>query len=378
MSPRRGGRVLVALHDPLLNGATIAVLRTLPLLEERGWEFAFWVPAPGPAYDHLREAGYRVGGCERPVATSLLALRNPPGVGRRLAATPLYLRRFARFARGVGPDLVHSNSLYSFAEALVSRALGIPTALHLHDMAPTSWKAAVVRRICRHGADACFAVSDACARSYAGGGWMPEVVHGGAPIPESATELRRSPRPFVFGTVGVVSPRKGSDLFVEAAAGMATGEDGIGFRLIGAATDPLERAWGLEVLARARAAGIECRGAADVETEMRTWDAFVLPSRRDPFPLVMLEAMALGLPVIGSRVDGIPEQIGTDGLSGVLVAPDDPAALRHAMEAMAAEPFERRAEMGAAARRRIGLRFDLERLADGTDAVYRRLTAAAG
>jgi glycosyltransferase involved in cell wall biosynthesis len=311
-----------------------------------------------------------VDGSERPIASGLKALREPPGVRRRLAMAPRYLRRFRRFVRSVDPAVVHSNSLYSFAEALTSRALGVPTVLHLHDMAPTSWKSPIVRWICRHGANGCFAVSEACARSYATGGWAPRVVHGGAPIPDAAVTPRSDPRPFVFGTVGVLSQRKGTDLFVAAAERVRRVRDDVEFRLVGAAADPLDRQWGLEVAERAQAAGIEHLESADVEAQMREWDAFVLPSRRDPFPLVMLEAMALGLPVIGARVDGIPEQIG-DRDAGVLVEPDDAAGLAQAMSTMADRSQSDRAAMGRAARERIAERFTLPRLADGTDTVYR-------
>ena len=365
---REGRRVAVVFHNEQLNGATIAVLRTIPLLQERGWEFAFWAPGPGPAQDRLEELGYAVAGCERPIASGLQALREPPGLRSRVLATGPYMRAFARFLRRVDPDLVHSNSLYSFAEALAARALGYPTLLHLHDMAPRSRKSGIAKAICRWGVDASLAVSYACARSYALRGWQPTVVHGAAPISPEPVTIRESADPFVVGTVGVVAQRKGTDLFVAAAERLAAGDRRIEFRLIGTPSDPLDRAWGEAVLDRARAAGVGHRHSADVARELREWDAFVLPSRRDPFPLVVLEAMGMGLPVIGTSVDGIPEQL--EGGAGVLVKPEDADALEAAILRVAAMRAEDRRELGAAARRRVADRFSLERLVSGTERVY--------
>ena len=60
---------------------------------------------------------------------------------------------------------------------------------------------------------------------------------------------------------------------------------------------------------------------------------FALPSRREPFGIVILEAAALAIPVVASRVGGIPEVI-RDGYSGVLVPPDDVSALAEAINSM--------------------------------------------
>lgn len=372
--PGRRRRLLVAFHEEYLNGATIAVLRLIEPLTERGWDVAFWVPRPGPAHDLLRERYARVEGARRPIASGLAALRLPPGVPRRLAATPGYLNAFARFVRAVSPDVLHSNSLYSFAEAFSGRALGVPTVLHLHDMAPASWKAEPVRQIARRVVDLSVAVSQACADSYETGGWSPTVVHGAAPLPTERCEIRRDPKPFVVGTVGVISRRKGTDVFVEAAERLRTTNPGIELHMIGSPTDPLDRRWGVDLLKRARSAGIRHRDHADVASALREWDAFVLPSRRDPFPLVMLEAMAAGLPAIGARVDGIEEQLSPR--SGVLVTPEDPAELAATIRRVAALSMQERLAMADAARSRVEANFTLERQATGMDSAYRSVISA--
>ena len=356
-----------------MNGATIAVIRLLEPLRGLGWDISLWAPVPGPAFDWLSERGFEVAGLPRPIASGLQALREPPGVRRRIEATPGYLTGFAKRMREVRPDVVHANSLYSFAEALTSKAMGVPTVMHLHDMAPSSWKAEPVRQMTRRALDRAVAVSEACASSYATGQWAPDVVHGAAPLPDDSCEIRASPDPFTVGTVGVISKRKGSDLFVEAAERLQRSHPEIELHMIGSPTDPLDREWGERVLKRARAAGVRHISRGDVAKKMSEWDAFVLPSRRDPFPLVTLEAMAAGLPVIGSRADGIPEQLGADG--GVLVDSEDTTALVNAIARMAALPAAERRRMGQAARARVERLFTIGRQAEGMDDQYRRVLA---
>jgi glycosyltransferase involved in cell wall biosynthesis len=78
---------------------------------------------------------------------------------------------------------------------------------------------------------------------------------------------------------------------------------------------------------------------------------FVAPSRVEAQGVAMCEAMACGLPVIATRVGGIPEFV-DDGVEGFLVPPEDPAAIRRAVETLMADP-ERHLAMSRAARARI-------------------------
>lgn len=91
----------------------------------------------------------------------------------------------------------------------------------------------------------------------------------------------------------------------------------------------------------------------------RNADALVLPTRGDCMPLVVLEAMASGLPVIATRVGAIPEQVDHGG-TGLLVAPGDRRALATAVRALLDAPDRRRA-LGRAGRARAVRQFDAAR-----------------
>jgi glycosyltransferase involved in cell wall biosynthesis len=360
------GRVLVVLHEELVGGASTAVLRTIGGLEKRGWSFEFWVPRPSPLFDHLEARGHRVDGAERPIAYSLAAARLDPGIAARARATPAYLRAFRRRLREHPPALVHANSHTTLLEARLARSAGIPALFHVHEMFGEGLKWWLGRRVA-FGAGEVVAVSEACAARLASGRRRARVVRNGVELPERTAELSDGPG-LTVGTVGVISRRKGTDVFVQAARIATARMPELRFELVGAADEPLDADWAGAVLDDARDAGITHLERADVGERMLGWDLFALPSRRDPFPLSMLEAMASGLPVIGAAVDGIPEQL--DSGTGVLVSPEDPEALAGAIVELASDR-DRRARLGHAARKRAATEFTLERQVAGIDAAYR-------
>ena len=100
-------------------------------------------------------------------------------------------------------------------------------------------------------------------------------------------------------------------------------------------------------------------------------DVFVLSSRWEGLPYVVLEAMSFGLPVVSTRVDGIPEAV-VDGTSGLLVPPSAPKALASAIAGVLDDP-DTRARMGAAGAAIVAERCGLDRMADELVNVYRGL-----
>jgi glycosyltransferase involved in cell wall biosynthesis len=99
-------------------------------------------------------------------------------------------------------------------------------------------------------------------------------------------------------------------------------------------------------------------------------DLYVSASRREGLPLAVLEAMACGLAVVATRVTGHVDLI-EDGMTGVLVPPEEPAALAAAAMALLQDPARRRA-MGQAGRERVETRFVLARMVDQVGALYRQ------
>lgn len=118
-------------------------------------------------------------------------------------------------------------------------------------------------------------------------------------------------------------------------------------------------------------------GSDGLRRQLAEADVFVLPTRADMVPWAIAEAMAAGLPVVASDVAAIPELLGE---AGVVVPPDDPAALAAALRALADDP-DRRAALGALARARVRERYaeehQLDRILDVLRAARERPLEAA-
>ncbi|HZJ09393.1 MAG TPA: glycosyltransferase family 4 protein, partial [Trueperaceae bacterium] len=201
-----------------------------------------------------------------------------------------------------------------------------------------------------------------------------------------------APRPGVpnkatttIGTVKTLAPKYGVDTLLEAFAllkqGLERREQGAGeslrLRIVGGGPQ-------LEDL-RSLARGL---GVADVTTfvgqvdhakvpeSLAEFDVYVALSRLDSesFGVAVLEASAMGLPVVVSDAGGLPEVV-ADGVTGLVVPRDDPAAAATVLERLVLDP-ERRTSMGAAGRAHVLDRYTWAACVDEMERVYRSVASA--
>jgi glycosyltransferase involved in cell wall biosynthesis len=180
------------------------------------------------------------------------------------------------------------------------------------------------------------------------------------------------PQALVVAAVGSIKPVKGQDVLVEAAIPWLRREPRAHLVLAGDRTGGFAE----DLEARVAEAGLRERvhwpgPVEDVPGLLADADLFALPSRSEGMSNALLEAMAGGLAVVATDVGGNRECL-DDGACGMLVPAEDPGALGAALESLAADP-RRRGELGGRARARVERHYDLERILDRVEDLYREL-----
>ena len=268
--------------------------------------------------------------------------------------------------RAIAPDAVVSfMDQTNVAAILASR--GLPAAVVVAERTdpdrrrlPAVWEG--LRAITYPHADAIVVQTEAVRRRVAERWGAPVTV---IPNPVAAPPADARPARAASAAAGTIvsagrlEPAKGFDVLLDAFATIATRHPGWSLAIWGEGPERAELEERRDRLGLAGRA--EFRGTYRSPAEaFADADLFVLASRREGFPNALCEAMAWGLPVVAADCASGPAEIVTGGFDGVLVPPEDPAALARSMEALVARP-ERRAELAARARG-IADRLSLERV----------------
>jgi glycosyltransferase involved in cell wall biosynthesis len=314
----------------------------------------------------------------------LLDALGASGIDARACPVPLrgYLRErraIAALIAEVRPDVVHTHGYrVDVVDAGVARRMGVPTVTTVHGFTGGGGKNRVYEWLqCRayRRFDAVVAVSRPLSKELQRRGVHPSLVRvlpnawNTSALPrlrdEARTELHIPRDRWVIGWVGRLSGEKGPDVLLESMPLLGDLPVEVSFIGEGRQLD--------ELRATAAARGVESRvrwhgSVLEAHRLFPAFDVFVLSSRTEGTPIALFEAMAAGVPVIATRVGGVPDVVSE--AEAVLVPPEDPAALAHAIRAVRTDP-------AAAARRagraedRLRTEFNLEPWIEAYEMIYR-------
>ncbi len=357
----RPRRVLHLLPSASFGGAEQVLLWLLEGLDKERWHSIVLHPHGA---DRLKDGVTRLG----------LRAFVAPGLENEWRQVP----SLARAIRRLRPDIVHLHRPWPRLgyPALVAAALARPASLMITDHlgpARASWRGRLLRRISESAVDRWVAVSPSAAQALITVLGVPadrlRIVLNGIPVDRYAARRRsrRGTRDRLNRRVVVIAqlrPQKGHDVVLAAVPllphdvlVMLAGDGPLRAEL-----ETMIRRSSLE--RRVRMLGF----VEDVPALLAAADVVVLPSRYEGLPLVVLEALAAGRPVVATDVPGTRDLL-TDGETGLLVPPDDPAALARAIERVLSEPALA-GRLVRAGRALVGDQHRLEHMVAGIEGVY--------
>jgi glycosyltransferase involved in cell wall biosynthesis len=203
---------------------------------------------------------------------------------------------------------------------------------------------------------------------------LPNAVPVATPNeqPADLTELGIASNDFVIGTVGNLRAVKNHRLLIDAMADVIAQQPTARGVIVGQ-TIPDEADLPHQLQARIMALGLDKHiiltgFRADVGALLHRFDIFCLTSRNEGVPNALLEAMAVGTPVIATAVGGIPDII-YDGENGLLISSEDTTALTQAIICLMAQP-KRAKSLGVAGQRSVMAQFDCQVVADKLGNLY--------
>jgi glycosyltransferase involved in cell wall biosynthesis len=352
-----------------LGGSEVYLERLIANLDQR-WVGGVISLGHGPLVDRLRALGPMV---------EVVPTSGGPGA---MAASAWKVRRALHKIR---PDVVHANGLKA-ALVTVLGVLGtrISVIWVRHDFSLEGWRARILARLCTR----VICVSRVLARTFPRNlARKVEIVHTGIPGIEQARDSSRrhltkaiaGPEPeTVISLVGRLVPWKGHLELIDIAPAILERLPNARILFIGGVASPRFAAYVDRLKARIEEQGLEdaimlLGHRDDVLRLIAGSDVVVVPSvsshpgiETEGFPLLALEALSLGTPVVAYRVGGIPEAVGD---CGSLVQPGDREGLSEAIVRLGSDR-ELRERMSLCGRERVIDRFSVADMVAGLQRVY--------
>jgi glycosyltransferase involved in cell wall biosynthesis len=384
-------RVMLVQHASVLNGSTVSGRMVAQGFCEAGWHVDVVFGGEGPAL-----AQYENLGCRAHVIPHKNWLRGGGLLSWSRRAFPEIMGSwsFARLMRQIQPNVVYVNSLVSLAAALAARRQRIPCVWHLRELfddvggemrvPPVAGKS-LVRQVIRHCASHVVVISRAVQENVVGEAARPPVTIVPNAVDdaffsryttqaESRKRLGLPENVTLIGVPGTLRPMKGHEFFIQAAAVFAERYPECRFAITGDG----EHRFVEQLRAAVRQTGLSEKltflgNVSDMIAFYRACDIVCVPSRAEPFGRIVIEAFAVGVPVVATSVGGIRETI-ADGETGLLVEFGDVHGLARSLERLL-DDAPLRGKLAGAAHADALSRFRAATYHDRINQVVRRVAA---
>lgn len=310
-----------------VGGAQRTLLDLIPAFARNGWNVHVALPGTGPLTEAVHALGlttdaFRLGRYSK-------VRKTPLDILKYATAWPATARGLLRIVRHHAIDLIYVNGPRVLpAAALVARCCSLPLVFHCHNRLHQPGAVQLAGRslsLARAQVVACCRYAAEPIRPYLESGRL-RILYNGIALPET-TLARPAERPRRLGVIGRIEEEKGQLEFVKAAHLLFAQFPGLTFSLVGA---PLFTGHGYlqQVRQAARNLPLAFEGWKDHLADVfASLDLLVVPSSAlDATPRVIIEALAMGVPVVAFAAGGIPEII-RDNQTGFLVHESTPQAL---------------------------------------------------
>lgn len=363
---------LLILHGSSdLYGASKILLVTVQLLVKKGYKPLVVLGHHGPLADKLVEAGAEIAFIRLGILRR--KYKTPVGMLNRLSVLLKASRSLKRLIIEKQIEIVYSNTTAVLAGAFAAKAMGIKHVWHIHEIIESpKWLSRFLGKLVNRYSHTVIVVSAAVQQSW--GQYVTadklQLIHNGidySPYLQASGKLRIelgvSEDTVVVGMVGRVHYWKGQDYFLQIASQLNKKFPDLHFVMIGDAFP------GYEYLYEQHSAIIHKENLqkkvtnlgyrTDVAELLQGFDILVLPSiLPDPFPTVILEAMAAGKPVVATQQGGAMEMV-ENGHTGLWIPLNNATLAAAAMEPLVTDQTLRKL-MGDRGRQKVLTQFSLE------------------
>ena len=347
-----------------LYGASKILLVTVNFLKKRGHHVTVILTEDGPLVACLQQAGAEL------VFIRLGILRRKyksvQGILNRLSVLRKAYYAIKQVIREKNISLVYSNTTAVLAGAFAAKSLGIKHVWHVHEIIEhPKLLYRFLGKLLNHYSDIVIVVSEAVKKSW--GKFVAQdkmhVIYNGidyTPYLQLSGKLRTetgiSDDTIIIGMIGRVHPWKGQEYFLQIAAELSKKYTHLRFVMIGDAYPGNEYLYKrLDRIIKEKNIGTlvtDLGYRADAAELLSGFDIFVLPSTSpDPFPTVILEAMASAKPVVATAQGG-PLEMVDENITGLLIEPDNPYQASLMIEKLVTDK-QLRIKMGEAGRKKV-------------------------